>query len=171
MRLTAGEGKSYIGTSGLLFVFDSFGGVLMKFSKSTELAIHGLWMLANRRPALVLISEMAKAQKVSESYLAKVFQKLARKGLVRSTRGKRGGFSLARLPEDISMADVVRAIEAEEPLYDCLDEHRGCQSRLQCTLRSVFEEAEKVLYAALEKTSLADLLSSRNADSRASWMA
>ena len=60
----------------------------MKFSKSTELAIHGLWLLANKRPKLLLVSKMAGAQNVSESYLAKIFQKLARKGLVRSTRGR-----------------------------------------------------------------------------------
>jgi Rrf2 family nitric oxide-sensitive transcriptional repressor len=142
----------------------------MKFSKSTELAIHGLWLLASKRPELLLISEMADAQNVSGSYLAKIFQKLARKGLVRSTRGKRGGFTLAREPGDISVADVVRAVETNEPLYDCLDVGRGCQSRSSCLLRDVFDKAERQLYVALEKTSLADLMSCGNGDARAPWM-
>jgi Rrf2 family nitric oxide-sensitive transcriptional repressor len=142
----------------------------MKFSKSTELAIHGLWLLANRRPELLLVSEMADAQNVSESYLAKIFQKLARKGLVRSTRGKRGGFTLAREPGEISVADVVRAVEAEEPLYDCMDTGRGCRSRTHCLLRDVFGKAERRMYTVLQDTSLADLMSCGNGDDRAPWM-
>lgn len=142
----------------------------MKFSKSTELAIHGLWLLANKRPALLLISEMAEAQNVSESYLAKIFQKLARKGLVNSTRGKRGGFTLAREPKEISVADIVRAVEAQEPLYDCMDVGRGCNGRTSCMLRDVFTRAERQMYTALEGTSLADLMTCLNDDARAPWM-
>lgn len=142
----------------------------MKFSKSTELAIHGLWLLANKRPGLLLISEMAEAQSVSESYLAKIFQKLARKGLVRSTRGKRGGFTLALEPGEISVADIVRAVEAEEPLYDCMDTGRGCRSRTDCLLRDVFDRAERRMFTALEETSLADLMTCGNGDARAPWM-
>jgi Rrf2 family transcriptional regulator, nitric oxide-sensitive transcriptional repressor len=142
----------------------------MKFSKSTELAIHGLWLLANKCPELLLVSVMADAQNVSESYLAKIFQKLARKGLVNSTRGKRGGFTLARAPGEISVADVVRAAEAEESLYDCMDVARGCQGRSSCLLREVFNQAERQMYKALENTSLADLMSCGNGDARAPWM-
>jgi Rrf2 family protein len=142
----------------------------MKFSKSTELAIHGLWLLARKRPGLLLIADMAEAQNVSESYLAKIFQKLARKGLVRSTRGKRGGFTLAREPKEISLADIVRAVEASEPLYDCMDESRGCRSRTSCLLRDVFNEAERRMYKALGETSLADLMTCSNGEARAPWM-
>jgi len=142
----------------------------MKFSKSTELAIHGLWLLANKRPGLLLIAEMAEAQSVSESYLAKIFQRLARKGLVRSTRGKRGGFTLAKEPKEISVADIVRAVEADEPLYDCMDVGRRCRGRTDCLLRDVFERAERRMFSALESTSLADLMTCGNGDARAPWM-
>lgn len=146
------------------------GAVAMKFSKSTELAIHGLWMLAHRRPKLLLISEMAEAQGASQSYLAKVFQKMARRGLVSSTRGKRGGFTLARRPESITIADVVRAIEAEEPIYDCLRASRNCQGNSDCLLRGKFREVERVMFGVLEKTSLADLLSGPDEPKRARWL-
>lgn len=142
----------------------------MKFSKSTELAIHGLWMLANRRPGLLLVSEMADAQHVSQSYLAKVFQKLARKGLVRSTRGKRGGFALAREPDKIDLCEVVRAIEADEPLFDCMDVGRGCRGRSDCLLRETFQKAEQAMYDVLTGTSLADLMECGKGEDRAPWM-
>jgi len=143
----------------------------MKFSKSTDLAIHGLWQLATKGPQLLLVSEMASAQKVSETYLAKVFQKLARRGLVKSTRGKKGGFTLARTPEKITMADVVRAIETEEPLYECLGTERGCKGKDTCGLRMLFQDAELKLFNVLEKTSLHDLLGSNGSkDARRAWL-
>jgi Rrf2 family transcriptional regulator, nitric oxide-sensitive transcriptional repressor len=141
----------------------------MKLSKSTELAIHGLFQLAVSSPKQLLVAEMASAQKVSTSYLAKVFQKLARKGLVRSTRGKRGGFALARNPAEISLADIVRAVEAEEPLYDCLGPQRDCKANGTCLTRQRFEEAEQGMYNVLESTSLAEILDSDENGSRASW--
>ncbi len=141
----------------------------MKLSKSTELAIHGLFQLAVSRPRQLLVSEMANAQNVSSSYLAKVFQKLARSGLVRSTRGKRGGFCLARGPEAITIAEVIRAVEADEPLYDCLRATRGCKANGNCLMRHRFQQAERDLYAVLESTSLADLLESDRGE-RDAWL-
>lgn len=141
----------------------------MKLSKSTELALHGLYQLAVTRPRQLLVAEMAGAQQVSTSYLAKVFQKLARKGLVRSTRGKRGGFALARTPEEISVADVVRAVEAEEPLFDCLGHARSCKSNGSCLMRARFDQAERSMYEVLEATSLAELLASDHGE-REAWL-
>lgn len=142
----------------------------MKISKSTELAIHGLWMLAHKRSGMLLISEMARAQRASQSYLAKVFQRMARSGLVRSTRGKRGGFTLARKPENISMADVVRALEAEEPLFDCLHESRGCRGKTACPVREAFQEAEQVMFEVFGRITLGDLMDRSAVDKRARWL-
>ncbi len=142
----------------------------MKLSKSTELALHGLFQLAFTQPRQLLVAEMAGAQHVSTSYLAKVFQRLARKGLVRSTRGKKGGFALARSPEQISLADIVRAMEAEEPLFECLGDQRNCKARADCMVHGCFHEAEERLFRALEGTSLDDLLRSNPNGDRAAWL-
>ena len=142
----------------------------MRFSKSTELAIHSLWQLAVKQPELLLVSEMAGKQRVSESYLAKVFQKLARRGLVHSTRGKHGGFKLAREPEEISVAEVVRAVESDRSYYDCQDKKRCCGGRSDCPVRQVFHEAEKHMFGALEAMSLADIIKRARSDVRRAWM-
>ncbi|MBN2492968.1 MAG: Rrf2 family transcriptional regulator [Deltaproteobacteria bacterium] len=141
----------------------------MKLSKSTELALHGLYQLAVSRPRQLLVSEMAGAQNVSTSYLAKVFQKLARRGLVNSTRGKRGGFTLARGPDEISVADVIRAVEADEPLFDCLADVRKCKARPGCLLRARFKQAEQSMLGTLAETSIGDLLASSNGE-RDAWL-
>ena len=130
----------------------------MKLSRSTELAIHGLFQLAQQKQNMLLVTDIAYAQNVSTSFLSKVFQKLAQCGLVRSKRGKKGGFSLARSPKKISLADVVQAVEAKEPLFDCLGPIRGCNAKRDCLLCKTFHQAEANMYSILKKTSLQDLL-------------
>ena len=74
----------------------------LRFSQSTDLAIHGLWALAHLETGrFVLLSDIAHRQNVSKSYLAKVFQRLTHAGITRAMRGKRGGYALARPPEAI----------------------------------------------------------------------
>jgi Rrf2 family nitric oxide-sensitive transcriptional repressor len=134
----------------------------LRFSQSTDMAIHGLWALARLEEPqrFLLLSEIARPQNVSESYLSKIFQKLTREGLVKAVRGKRGGYALARLPEEITVGDVVRAIEPEatQPMYRCLAEERCCAATPSCLLLNAFAEAERQMYAVLDGVSLADLI-------------
>jgi Rrf2 family protein len=131
----------------------------LRLSQSTDMALHGLWALARAEGSrFLLLSEIAQAQKVSESYLSKVFQKLTRTGLVYAVRGKRGGYALARAPETITVGDVVRAMEADQPLYQCLAQTRCCTAMENCLLLRVFAEAERQMYAVLDGVTLADLM-------------
>ncbi len=62
--------------------------------------------------------------------------------MVKAVRGKRGGYALARLPEEISVGDVVRAMEADaHPMYRCMAEERCCAATTSCLLLNVFAEA------------------------------
>lgn len=129
-----------------------------RFSQSTDMAIHGVWALASlegRR--FLLLSEIARTQKVSESYLSKVFQKLTRAGLIQAVRGKRGGYALARPPTTITVGDVVRAMEVDQLMYQCLAQTRCCEAMEDCLLLRVFADAERQMYAVLDAVTLADL--------------
>ncbi len=131
----------------------------LRFSQSTDMAIHGLWALAHldgRR--YVLLSDIARAQNVSESYLSKVFQKLTHAGLIHAVRGKHGGYALSHSPADITVGDVVRAMEARQPMYHCLAKERCCQATEDCLLLQVFGDAERQMFAVLDRVSLADLM-------------
>ncbi|MGE3540138.1 MAG: Rrf2 family transcriptional regulator [Candidatus Tectimicrobiota bacterium] len=131
----------------------------LQFSQSTDLALHGLWALARLETGrFVLLSEIARQQNVSESYLSKVFQRLTRAGLTRAMRGKHGGYALARAPEDITIGDVVRAMTLEPPMYQCLARERCCDAAQSCLLLRVFAEAEQHMYKVLDRVSLADLI-------------
>lgn len=141
-------------------------------SQSIDMAIHGLWALARQEGQhFVLLNELARTQHVSESYLAKVFQQLSRAALVRAVRGKRGGYSLARPPATISIGDIVRALEVDAPMYQCLAQERCCEATLDCLLLRVFADAEKQMYAVLDGVTLADLLADfQRGTDRMSWL-
>lgn len=131
----------------------------LHFSQSTDLAIHGLWALARLETGrFVLLSDIARQQNVSESYLSKVFQRLTRSGLTRAMRGKNGGYALARDPKAITIGDVVRAMTLEPSMYQCLAQERCCDATQTCLLLRVFAEAEQQMYTVLDQVSLADLI-------------
>jgi Rrf2 family protein len=144
----------------------------LQISQSIDMAIHGLWALARQEGhQFVLLTELARTQHVSASYLAKVFQQLSRAGLVRAVRGKRGGYTLARPAAAISIGDVVRSLEVDAPMYQCLAQERCCEAKLDCLLLRVFADAEKQMYAVLDGVTLADLLADfQRGMERMSWL-
>jgi Rrf2 family protein len=127
----------------------------MQFSASIEYAIHGLVYLAvSRSPNAVLLSAVARATAVPESYLRKVFQLMARAGLVASHRGVKGGFTLARGAAEISLADVVQAIDGALPTYTCMREKRKCTDTDLCLVSEIFAQARQRMEEVLGGTSI-----------------
>ena len=137
----------------------------MRFSDGTELAIHGLWWIAQHEghpngtePAL--LSEIAEAQGVSESYLAKVFQRLTHAGLLVSKRGKSGGFQLGRPADEIRIGQVARIFEGESDteIHNCADSKRGCLARPHCGITDIFGRAINRMFETLNEKSIGDLV-------------
>jgi Rrf2 family iron-sulfur cluster assembly transcriptional regulator len=132
----------------------------MRFSLSTEYAIHGLLFLALRPPdAVTMLPEVARAIHVSEPSLRKVFQTLARHGLVASYRGTKGGYSLGMSAQDITLKHVVQATEGATVMYQCMSTHQQCDPGPRCVIGSAFHEVETQISAALRNITLADLVS------------
>jgi Rrf2 family protein len=130
----------------------------LRFSQSTDMAIHGLLALAHMHEhRYLLLGDIARAQNLSESYLSKVFQRLSHAGLIRAVRGKHGGYALMRGLEEITVGDVVRAMETEQPMYQCLAQERCCETNGDCLLLGVFAEAERQMFAVLDGVRLAEL--------------
>lgn len=130
----------------------------MKFTRGADYGTLGILYLARQpRDRVVLISEIAAAQAVPESYLAKIFQDLVKAGLVRSHRGARGGFTLARAPEDITLRQVIEAIEGPLALNRCLDPREGCERSGECVVHRALSEAQDRLVSALDAVKLSVL--------------
>jgi Rrf2 family protein len=131
----------------------------VQFSNSLEYAVHGLIYMttADSSGRAVLLREMAEAIRVPESYLRKVFQSLARAKLVLSQRGVGGGYYLGRTPEEITLADVLVAVEGSLPVYRCLRQRRNCEVAEPCLVRETFKVATARMEDVLQGVSLADL--------------
>lgn len=130
----------------------------MQFGTSIEYAVHALVFMADRAPGPIFVGDVAKATKVSESYLRKVLQLLARAGLVASHRGVKGGFSLAQDARQITLCDVVEAIDGSLPTWCCVKEKKRC-SETPCPVSAAFEEARQKMAESLAQTSIGDLAS------------
>jgi Rrf2 family protein len=113
-----------------------------------------IYLAKQPREELTLISEIAKAQKVSASFLAKIFQGLAKAGLVDSMRGAAGGVNLARDPKEISLRNIVEAVEGPMALNRCLRAKDPCENTRTCPLAEVWREAQENMLGVLETATL-----------------
>lgn len=130
----------------------------MKFSTSNEYAVHALVYVARTQArGPVQLAEVARAIKVPESYLRKVFQLLARRGIVATQRGAKGGVTLARDAGSVTLRDVVEAVDGSVPSWTCLKVQRGCSVTEVCPVKSAFDEAGRRMAEVLEATSIGDL--------------
>lgn len=110
---------------------------LIKISDAGAMALHAGVYLASQGGARTA-GEMAATLQVSEAHLVKVLQRLTRAGLVRTVRGPKGGYALARLPERVSLRKVFEAIEGPLAPVKCLLKHKVCNGR-KCILGSVIQ--------------------------------
>jgi Rrf2 family transcriptional regulator, iron-sulfur cluster assembly transcription factor len=134
----------------------------MQVTRAGEYGVLGLLCLARRGPGqVVMIDEVSREERIPKSFLAKIFQGLARAGLVRSIRGTRGGFTLARHPEQITTLDVIEAIEGPIAFQRCLQAPADCPHTGGCPLCGLFSSAQTQVKEVFSRTTLADLLKNR----------
>lgn len=127
----------------------------MKITKGTDYGILGILYLA-RQPfeRVSLLHEIAREQNVPETYLAKIFQDLTKGGLVRSHRGARGGFSLARPASQITLRQVIETLQGPICINRCLDIREGCSKSDTCPVSTVLRQAQAQLLATLDAATL-----------------
>jgi len=137
----------------------------MQISVAAGYAIHGLGYLgAHPEGEVVYVNEIAKYFDVSPSYLAKVFQTLGRAGFVLSYRGVKGGYALARRPEDINLREVVEAVDGPIVPSACCLSKSPCRRQHLCEVFSSVNEAFRRFCAALEEKRIVDLAHSVTSD-------
>lgn len=130
----------------------------MRLTKGTDYGIRGVLYLAMQpEDKVTLLHEIAESQAIPENYLAKIFQDLAKGGLVRSHRGARGGFSLARAPSEITLLDVIEALQGPLALAPCLDARQGCSCHSTCATSRALCEVQSQMVQMLGAQTLAML--------------
>jgi len=117
---------------------------------------------------VALRSEIAEAQYIPTSFMAKILRSLVRARLLRSSRGVNGGFSLARPAADINMLEIVEAIEGPLALTDCVPSPTGCGWAMDCPASAVWLKVQDAMKATLKATTLEDLVSTPRRNGRVS---
>lgn len=140
---------------------------LSLYGASVEYGVHAMLFLANPLNHRASSRDLAELLGVSPTVIAKIFPKLEKAGLVSSTGGINGGYRLTRAPAEISMLDMVTAIEGGRRLFDCKEVRTRCvlfggqapgwASGGVCGVHAVMLRAESAMRAELARTSLKDL--------------
>ena len=111
----------------------------MHITRQADYAVRAVLYLARLRPGKrAPTAQIARDQRIPPSFLAKIIAQLSVAGLVQATRGARGGVSLARAADDISLLDVVEAIDGPMVLNDCTATPEICPMSADCPVRSVW---------------------------------
>ncbi|MGI5921321.1 MAG: RrF2 family transcriptional regulator [Syntrophomonadaceae bacterium] len=131
----------------------------MQITRQTEYAIRTLLELASQPYGEVLSARaISRQQEIPEEFLKKTIQMLSSAGLVITQRGVQGGVKLARPADQITIADIVVAIEGPFAINPCLAPDYICKNRSTCPVNSVLARAQKALVNELSKETLIDLL-------------
>lgn len=130
------------------------------FTQTVEYALRAMVCLANAHPSPQTRTQLVDQTKVPSAYLAKVMRELNRAGLVNAQRGVNGGFSLANPAEDISLLEVVNAVDPLPRISTCPLNLRSHSTRL-CGLHRYLDNAMADLENSLSQKSLADLVAEK----------
>jgi Rrf2 family protein len=115
----------------------------------------------------MLISDLAAAEKIPRKFLELILLELKKKGMLTSKKGKGGGYLLSRAPADISVGEMIRALDGPLALLPCVSQtaYRRCDEcfdELTCGIRSVMKEVRDATSSILDGTTLEDMIARRN---------
>jgi Rrf2 family protein len=134
----------------------------MQITRQADYAIRAVRYLAKQEPTTrSATSTVAKEMKIPPSFLAKIISQLSIAGLLHTSRGARGGVTLARAPGDISLLDVVEAIDGPILLNECVGDPANCEFSDDCLVHPIWKEVQESLVKSLSETRF-DQLSSKN---------
>jgi Rrf2 family iron-sulfur cluster assembly transcriptional regulator len=140
------------------------------FRSTTEYVIRGLAELSARdADEPVMLDSLIHGTDLPRDFLAKLFQKLTRAGVLRSVRGRGGGFALAKAAHEITLMQVVEAIEGTGTYDGCVVGLDRCNDHMPCAQHDLYKPIRQRLKDYLNTTTLADLSASLKA--KPSWRA
>jgi Rrf2 family protein len=136
-------------------------------NKDADYAIKALVGIAGRGGDVTAATALAGPLGLPRPYLRKILQALARGGILESTRGKGGGFVLARSAARIRLTEVIGVFQGPIRIHDCVFKTRLCPDVRTCPLRRTLDGLEAELVAKLEALTVADLLPRKGGPARA----
>ena len=131
----------------------------MKFSTKGTYGLRAVVELAKHYgEGPVSLAAVAAEQGISEAYLEQLMRSLKSAGIVKTTRGKSGGYLLAREPQSISVLETLRALEGSTDIVDCVGSDASvCENACTCSARPLFLKLQSRINAVLEETTIGEL--------------
>lgn len=131
----------------------------MQITRQADYAVRAVLHLARMgNTERAATSTVAKEQHIPPSFLAKIISQLSIAGLLHTSRGARGGVTLARDPQDITLLEVVEAIDGPIRLNECIGNEGACTFDENCPIKTVWCQAQEELVQRLKNTSFAYLM-------------
>ncbi len=135
---------------------------MIKLNRKTEYALLAIQYICHREQETGEVTkarEIADACHIPYSLLAKVMQSLAGRGIIKSTHGTKGGYTLAKRPEDIAVSEVVEVFDGRVAVADCFKDAKiTCPQWSDCSIKDPLAELNHKIYSLLAHTTLKDLL-------------
>ncbi|HQZ71274.1 MAG: SUF system Fe-S cluster assembly regulator [Anaerolineae bacterium] len=131
---------------------------MLRITKQTDYGLIALTQLAAEPERVRSAGELAAAGGLPAPMVSKVLKVLGRAGLVASVRGMAGGYRLAREPEDLTVAEIVAALEGPIAITDCLVTAEVCQHQALCPTHNHWHLINSAIQGALNEVTLADLV-------------
>ena len=129
---------------------------IIKISEAASLAIHGMVYIATRPDTSHKVGEIAHLLRASKAHLQKVFQRLVNVGLLKSNRGPKGGYTLGRKGDQITLLEIYEAIEGPLSGENCLFGEPVCKGK-KCVFGDLLNTTQKSYLSYLEEMRLSDL--------------
>ncbi|HBA61863.1 MAG TPA: hypothetical protein DCZ92_13835 [Elusimicrobia bacterium] len=131
----------------------------MQITLETDYAVRCLVYLKDHRDELSVLGEVSNATKIPPAFLSKILQKMIKHGLVKSTKGKKGGFRLAKDPDRISVYNIMQAVCGCETVFQvvCSKSKEPCTFLKSCKIHSVWQDLGKINKMILESRKLSQL--------------
>jgi Rrf2 family protein len=130
----------------------------MQITRQADYAVRAVLHLSRSGDQRIATSAIAEAQHIPPSFLAKIISQLSIAGLLHTSRGARGGVTLARDAKDITLLEVVEAIDGPIQLNECVGDNGICSFDETCPLRPVWCDAQEDLISRLKNTNFANMM-------------
>ena len=128
----------------------------MQITRQADYALRAMLYLAQLEPnQRAATSQIAEEKRIPPSFLAKIISQLSIAGLIHTSRGARGGVSLARKPDEISILEVVEAIDGPITINECTCSPASCPFSEECPIRDLWIETQEYLTEHLRETTFA----------------
>lgn len=129
----------------------------MQITRETDYAVRCVFYLAGKTDGVTMIDEISREMCVPKSFLAKILQKLSRQDIVKSFRGVKGGFQLARKPGGITLLDVIEAVQGPVAMNICALDKKLCGLSGTCAIHPVWIEIRRKVEGILKSKNFAKL--------------